>query len=147
MFNFSLRKIVLSFVSMVDSGAQIIDMMVLVIDAVKGVQTQTAECIVIGEVLCRKLIVVVNKIDLLELTKCDLKLAKIHKNLRKVFAGTAFGANIPIYNIAAQSGQNIQVIFFVNFFIYEDLSHFHPKISDLYFVECHSWFNTNSPPR
>ena len=31
-------------------GAQIIDAMILVIDIVKGIQTQTAECIVLGEV-------------------------------------------------------------------------------------------------
>lgn len=44
-------------------GAQIIDLMMLVIDITKGVQTQTAECLVIGEILCPKLIVVLNKID------------------------------------------------------------------------------------
>eukprot|EP00662_Eupelagonemidae_sp_cell21_P003419 gene3419-21957_t len=34
--------------------------MVLVMDVQKGIQTQTAECIVIGEMLCRDLIVVLN---------------------------------------------------------------------------------------
>ncbi len=38
--------------------------MVLVIDAQKGIQTQTAECIVIGEITCERLVVVINKIDL-----------------------------------------------------------------------------------
>ena len=46
-------------------GAQIIDMMILVVDAVQGIQTQTAECIVIGQILTEDLIVVINKIDLL----------------------------------------------------------------------------------
>ena len=32
-------------------GAQIIDLMVLVIDINKGVQTQTAECLVLAEIL------------------------------------------------------------------------------------------------
>jgi tRNA U34 5-carboxymethylaminomethyl modifying GTPase MnmE/TrmE len=45
-------------------GFQIIDLMLLVIDINKGIQTQTAECIVIGEVTNKKLIVVLNKIDL-----------------------------------------------------------------------------------
>lgn len=46
-------------------GAQIVDMLLLVIDATKGLQTQTGECIVIGELTCNKMIVVLNKIDLI----------------------------------------------------------------------------------
>jgi len=45
-------------------GAQIIDLMVLVVDINKGVQTQTAECLVIGEIICDKMLVVLNKVDL-----------------------------------------------------------------------------------
>ncbi len=44
-------------------GAQIIDLMILVIDITKGIQTQTAECLVIGEILTDSLIVVLNKVD------------------------------------------------------------------------------------
>jgi len=40
-------------------------MMLLVVDVTKGVQTQTAECLVIGEITCEKMIVILNKIDLL----------------------------------------------------------------------------------
>ena len=39
--------------------------MMLVIDITKGIQTQTAECLIIGEVTCQKMIVVLNKTDLL----------------------------------------------------------------------------------
>lgn len=39
--------------------------MLLVVDAVKGVQTQTAECLVIGEIICERLLVVLNKVDLI----------------------------------------------------------------------------------
>jgi selenocysteine-specific elongation factor len=40
--------------------------MILVIDCQQGVQTQTAECIVIGELLIRKrLVVALNKVDLI----------------------------------------------------------------------------------
>ncbi len=46
-------------------GAQIIDMMFLVIDIAKGVQTQTAECIIIAELFIKNIIVVLNKVDLL----------------------------------------------------------------------------------
>jgi selenocysteine-specific elongation factor len=47
-------------------GAQIIDIMLLVIDITKGVQTQTAECIIIAELFVNKLIIILNKIDMLE---------------------------------------------------------------------------------
>jgi selenocysteine-specific elongation factor len=36
--------------------------MVLVVDATKGIQTQTAECIVIGEVAAGDMVVALNKI-------------------------------------------------------------------------------------
>jgi selenocysteine-specific elongation factor len=45
-------------------GASIIDIMMLVVDAQKLVQTQTAECIVLGEILMDKLVVAMNKVDM-----------------------------------------------------------------------------------
>jgi selenocysteine-specific translation elongation factor len=51
------------------AGAQIIDLMMLVVDITKGVQTQTAECLVIGEITCDKMIVVLNKIDMIPVDK------------------------------------------------------------------------------
>lgn len=39
-------------------------MMMLVVDAQKLIQTQTAECIVLGELLMDKLIVALNKVDM-----------------------------------------------------------------------------------
>ena len=59
-------------------GAQIIDMMMLVVDVTKGMQTQTAECLIIGEILCNKMIVVLNKIDLLDQTKRDSAIEKVN---------------------------------------------------------------------
>ena len=47
-------------------GASIIDMMVLVVDVQKLIQTQTFECIVLGEILMDKLIIACNKVDLLK---------------------------------------------------------------------------------
>ena len=47
-------------------GASIIDLMVLVVDCQKLIQTQTFECIVLGEILMDKLIVAFNKVDLLK---------------------------------------------------------------------------------
>ena len=38
-------------------------MMVLVIDVTKGIQPQTVECLVIGEIIFTHIVVVINKID------------------------------------------------------------------------------------
>jgi selenocysteine-specific elongation factor len=54
-----------SLIRTIIGGAQIIDVMFLVIDINKGIQTQTAECLVIGEILTNNMIVVLNKIDLI----------------------------------------------------------------------------------
>ena len=49
----------------------------LVVDIVKGIQTQTAECLIIGEILCNKMIVVLNKIDLIEEKKRPATIEKV----------------------------------------------------------------------
>lgn len=54
-----------SLIRTIIGGASIVDVMLLVIDVTKGIQTQTAECIVLGEVLARRLIVILNKVDLI----------------------------------------------------------------------------------
>lgn len=54
-----------SLIRTIIGGAQIIDAMVLVVDINKGIQTQTAECIVIGELTQTRKIVALNKCDLL----------------------------------------------------------------------------------
>lgn len=51
-----------SLIKTIIGGSRIIDMMILVIDATKGFQTQTSECLIIGEILKKKMIVVVNKV-------------------------------------------------------------------------------------
>ena len=57
-----------SLIRTIIGGASIIDLMILVVDASKGIQTQTAECIVLAEILSSSqklpLIVVLNKVDL-----------------------------------------------------------------------------------
>ena len=51
--------------------------MMLVVDIVKGVQTQTAECLVIGEILCNKMIIVLNKVDLIPPEKKQATIDKV----------------------------------------------------------------------
>ena len=43
----------------------------------KGMQTQTAECLVIGEITCNQMIVVLNKIDLIPNEKRQLTIDKV----------------------------------------------------------------------
>lgn len=75
-----------SLIKTIIGGAQIIDMMILVIDATKGIQTQTAECLVLGEITCKKVIIALNKIDMInkesesleKVSVCVFSQAKLH---------------------------------------------------------------------
>lgn len=90
-------------------GAQIIDLMILVIDATKGIQTQTAECLVIGELTCKHMIVALNKIDQLESTTPTIKLKsieKVSKRLRNVINETCF-KDAAIVPISALTEENL----------------------------------------
>lgn len=90
------------------SGAQIIDLMLLVVDAQKGIQTQTAECLIIGELLQKKLIVVINKIDAFPADQREAKLEKLRLRLCKTLEATSFGRQVPMYAVSALEGINIQ---------------------------------------
>merc|ERR1711953_964388 len=70
-----------SLIRTIIGGAQIIDLMVLVVDVTKGVQTQTAECLIIGEILCPKMLVVLNKVDLLPEASREASITKMRKRL------------------------------------------------------------------
>ena len=60
----------------------------LVVDIVKGIQTQTAECLIIGEILCNKMIVVLNKIDLIEEKKRPAAIEKVNFYIAYLFVET-----------------------------------------------------------
>ncbi|KAL7677492.1 hypothetical protein ACOME3_003730 [Neoechinorhynchus agilis] len=73
-----------SLIRTVIGGAQIIDIMILVIDSVKGFQTQTGECMVIGEIVSiKRLIVALNKVDLCDETVVDMMERKVRSMLEK----------------------------------------------------------------
>lgn len=74
-------------------GAQIIDLMMLVVDVVKGVQTQTAECLLIGELTCPRMVVVLNKTDLLPPNKRQAAIEKMTKRLHKTLESTRSAFN------------------------------------------------------
>lgn len=79
-----------SLIKTIIGGAQIIDMMLLVIDITKGMQTQTAECLVIGEITCDKMLVVLNKIDLIEPEKRKSAVEKMKKKISMTLKTTKF---------------------------------------------------------
>lgn len=95
-----------SLIRAVMGAAHIIDLMILVIDITKGIQAQTAECIVLGEMLGRKLVVVLNKVDLVHGETPEEKRQNIEKKkrqLRAVFAKTRW-PDAPFVEAAASPG-------------------------------------------
>uniref|UniRef100_UPI00358F0E01 selenocysteine-specific elongation factor isoform X3 n=1 Tax=Myxine glutinosa TaxID=7769 RepID=UPI00358F0E01 len=92
-----------SLIRTIIGGAQIIDLMVLVIDVTKGMQTQSAECLLIGEMTCPKMVVVLNKTDLFPDVKCQALVEKMTRKMQKTLENTRF-KGAPIISIAAKPG-------------------------------------------
>ncbi|KAG8232815.1 hypothetical protein J437_LFUL013576 [Ladona fulva] len=92
-----------SLVRTIIGGAQIIDIMVLVLDITKGMQTQTAECLIIGEITSEKMVIVLNKIDLLPPAKQTATIEKMKKKMQLTLKNTKF-ADAPIVCTAAKPG-------------------------------------------
>lgn len=85
-----------SLIRTIIGGAQIIDLMMLVVDVTKGIQTQTAECLVLGEITCPHMIVVLNKIDLLPGDKKDASIQKMCKKISKTLEKTRFKNSVVV---------------------------------------------------
>lgn len=81
-------------------GAQIIDLIVLVIDGTKGIQAQTAECLIVAEIMTDRLIFVVNKVDLWTEEERMHKFEGFEKKLRTVLKDEKF-SNCPIIPFSA----------------------------------------------
>ncbi|CAI8054509.1 Selenocysteine-specific elongation factor [Geodia barretti] len=92
-----------SLIRTIIGGAQIIDFVILVVDITKGIQTQTAECLVIGEITCSHLMVVLNKTDLTEESKRDAHISKMTKRISKTLESTAFSGAL-VVPVAAKPG-------------------------------------------
>ncbi|XP_072928100.1 selenocysteine-specific elongation factor [Hemitrygon akajei] len=92
-----------SLIRTIIGGSQIIDLMMLVIDVTKGMQTQSAECLVIGEITCPRMVVVLNKIDLLPEAKKQVLIDKMTKKMQKTLENTRF-KGCPIIPVAAKPG-------------------------------------------
>jgi len=79
-----------SLIKTIIGGSQIINLMMLVIDVTKGIQTQTAECLIIGQITSDRMIIVLNKIDMLPPEKCVGMIDKMKKKLRLTLQTTKF---------------------------------------------------------
>eukprot|EP00400_MALV-I_sp_L67-5_P000027 gene27-193_t len=90
-----------SLIRTIIGGAQIMDMCCLIVDINKGMQTQTAECLVLAEILAQRLVVVLNKVDMIPVEQRAKKIALVTNKLRKVFASTCFGEKIEIVATSA----------------------------------------------
>merc|ERR1719161_854478 len=99
-----------SLIRTVIGGAQIIDLMCLVIDANKGIQTQTAECLVVAEILANQLVIILNKVDMIPEADREKKVATITKRLRMTFAKTKFGHDLPFAITAASPQEGAEPI-------------------------------------
>eukprot|EP01095_Lingulamoeba_sp_RSL-Kostka_P007504 TRINITY_DN239_c3_g1_i2.p1 TRINITY_DN239_c3_g1~~TRINITY_DN239_c3_g1_i2.p1 ORF type:complete len:496 (+),score=137.31 TRINITY_DN239_c3_g1_i2:38-1489(+) len=80
-----------SLLKTIIGGAQIIDLMILVIDVEKGIQTQTAECVVIGDITTENLLIVFNKVDKFAPDVREKKLASLEKKIKNALKITRFG--------------------------------------------------------
>lgn len=92
-----------SLIRTIIGGAQIIDLMILVVDIVKGMQTQTAECLLIGQLTCSRMVVILNKIDLLSSDKRQGAIDKMTKRMHKTLENTRF-KDCPVIAVAAKPG-------------------------------------------
>lgn len=77
----------------------------LVVDVNKGFQTQTAECLVLSEIMASRMVVVMNKVDLVEESKRMAFLEKMRRRVSKTLATTKFSAS-PVCFTSANSHLN-----------------------------------------
>jgi translation initiation factor 2 gamma subunit (eIF-2gamma) len=84
-------------------------MMLLVIDITKGFETQTAECLILGEISKKPLIVVLNKIDMIEDSKRESAIERMRKKVSKTLESTIF-KNSKIIPVSALKSINIEAL-------------------------------------
>lgn len=90
-----------SLIKTVIAGANIIDSIVLVIDIAKGIQTQTTECLILGEILADKITVALNKIDMIPSNNRENEISNRISKLRLAFGQTKFGKDVKIIPVSA----------------------------------------------
>lgn len=81
-------------------------MMILVLDVQKGFETQTAECLILGEIIKKPMIVVLNKIDMIDAAKRDTIIEKVTRKVQKTLESTIL-ARAKIIPISAKANINL----------------------------------------
>jgi selenocysteine-specific elongation factor len=71
-------------------ASAIIDAIVLVVDVERGLQTQTAECIILAEIVTSRLCIALTKVDLLPKTQRDEKIQLAIEKLKRALKDTKF---------------------------------------------------------
>lgn len=92
-----------SLIRTIIGGAQIIDMVLLVVDAYKGWQAQTTECLVLAELTSPHLVVALNKVDLFPEDEREERLNQVKSDIRTRLAHTRF-CNAPLVGVSACVG-------------------------------------------
>ena len=92
-----------SLIRTIIGGAQIIDIVLLLVDAFKGWQAQTTECLVLAELTSPHLVVALNKIDLFAPDEREERVEHAKKAVWKRLEGTRF-ANCTIVPVSACVG-------------------------------------------
>ena len=88
-----------SLIKAVIMAANIIDLLILVVDGVKGVQSQTVECMALQEAINKNFLIVITKID-----DPLNKFETIERGFRKRFP------NVQIFAISNKTGQGIPLL-------------------------------------
>jgi len=92
-----------SLIRTIIGGAQIIDMVLLVVDAYKGWQAQTTECLVLAELTSPHLVVALNKVDMFTQAEREQRLEEAKLKIRKRLAKSKF-PNAPMVGVSACTG-------------------------------------------
>jgi selenocysteine-specific elongation factor len=97
-----------SLIRTIIGGAQIIDIVLLVVDAVKGWQAQTTECVVLAELCTSQIVIALNKIDSIPIMERETKLNEVRKQIQQVHLQRTRFANmtttIPMIGVSACIG-------------------------------------------
>jgi selenocysteine-specific elongation factor len=92
-----------SLIRTIIGGAQIIDMVLLVVDAYKGWQAQTTECLVLAELTSPHLVVALNKVDMFPEAEREERLKEAQQKVRRRLAKSRF-PNAPMVGVSACIG-------------------------------------------
>jgi selenocysteine-specific elongation factor len=99
-----------SLIRTIIGGAQIIDMVLLVVDAYKGWQAQTTECLVLAELTSPHLVVALNKVDMYPPEQRDAQILKAKALVRERLKGTRFAMATMVGVSACVGGERFAAV-------------------------------------